>query len=116
VPQVRGGHCGFARRWPPLKASFVTPFQKSDAGKPRWTLVPWDAMSEVVAVLEHGAQKYGVDNWVNVDEPRRYVDAAFRHLIAYDLDEDIDSESGRPHLAHAVCSLLFLISIDGAKR
>lgn len=83
---------------------------KHDDGKPRWTLVPWRAMESVVAVLEHGAKKYGDDNWRHVpNASRRYVDAAARHIIAHMRGDELDRESGLPHLAHAVCSILFLL-------
>lgn len=92
-------------------------FRKADAGKPRPSLLPAKALHDVVAVLEHGAQKYGVDNWRNVDDKRRYLDAALRHLMAVmegGLDEE-DGDSGLPHLAHAACSLLFLLELRKRK-
>jgi hypothetical protein len=82
--------------------------QKHDEGKLDWTLLPPEALEEVVKVLQHGALKYGRDNWRRVpDGRRRYIAAAHRHLHAVSLGELTDPESGLPHLAHAVCSLLF---------
>jgi hypothetical protein len=82
--------------------------QKHDEGKLDWTLLPPEALEEVVKVLQHGAVKYGRDNWQRVpDGRRRYIAAAHRHLHAVSLGELTDPESGLPHLAHAVCSLLF---------
>lgn len=81
---------------------------KHDAGKPQWHLVPWGPMTVVVRVLMHGAGKYSEDNWKGVS-PRRYENAAYRHLIAWSQGEATDPESGLPHLAHAICSLLFLL-------
>lgn len=89
---------------------------KADAGKARWDLVPWAGMTEVVHVLTHGAAKYAPDNWKKVpDHRRRYLSAALRHMTAWALGEIRDAESGRPHLAHAVCCLLFLIEREGEK-
>lgn len=87
---------------------------KHDAGKPRWSLLPWRALEPVVQVLEHGAAKYAVGNWKHVaDAEARYLDAAFRHLGAHADGERLDPESGLPHLAHAVTNVLFLLWFDG---
>ncbi len=55
----------------------------------------------------------GVNNWQKVpDARRRYYDAAMRHIDSWFGGEVKDSETGLPHLAHAVCCLLFLIWFD----
>lgn len=86
---------------------------KHDSGKPRWTLFPLLAVTRIVDVLEFGAAKYGVDNWRHVDELRdRYIDAVYRHIAAWRSGETRDPDSGLPHLAHAICSLVFILTID----
>lgn len=86
---------------------------KYDNDKPQWSLVPFKAMTQVVDVLTYGARKYAPDNWKKVpDARRRYIDAAFRHLSAYTSGEKNDSETGKSHLAHAMCCLLFLLAFD----
>lgn len=86
-----------------------TPGRKDDAGKPRWSLIPPRVLGEVLGVLEFGAKRYGVDNWKNVPNSRtRYYDAAMRHITAWWEGEGRDPDSGMPHLAHAICCLLFL--------
>ncbi len=87
---------------------------KHDEDKPRWDLLPFAAAEAVVGVLTFGAQKYAPENWRFVpDARRRYFAAALRHLVAYWRGERSDPESGRPHLAHAACCLLFLLELDG---
>jgi hypothetical protein len=87
--------------------------RKDDSNKTRWSMLPWAALAHVVAVMEHGARKYGEDNWRVVENgPRRYWDAAARHMIAWADGETHDPESGLPHLAHAVCSLLFVLTLQ----
>lgn len=87
---------------------------KYDASKPRWSLIPIGTMEEVVKVLEYGANKYSPDNWKYVHNMEtRYYDAAMRHIDAYWKGEYLDEESGQPHLAHAVCCLLFLMWREG---
>lgn len=87
--------------------------KKDDATKRRYTLLPWAAVEQVVDVLDFGAKKYGEENWRHVESWRdRYTNAALRHIVAYAQGERFDRESGRPHLAHAVCSLLFVLALD----
>jgi hypothetical protein len=88
--------------------------KKDDKGKLDWTLLPWYPLEEVVRVMQHGAKKYGRDNWLHVlDSKRRYTAAAARHLIAYLAGQKNDPESGYHHLAHAVCCMLFIIYNEG---
>jgi hypothetical protein len=96
---------------------------KFDDGKPRWGLLPWDQLEEVVKVLTHGTNKYDDENWKHVDGAReRYFDAIGRHLTAYrlakekndpSLKNDHDKNgSGLSHLAHVICNALFLMWFD----
>jgi hypothetical protein len=86
---------------------------KYDSEKLRYSLVPLDALQEVVKVLEFGAKKYAPDNWKHVDNAEaRYWDAAMRHIVAYKLEDNADSETGLSHLAHAICCLMFLMNFD----
>lgn len=89
---------------------------KHDSGKPRFSLLPLKQIETVVAVLEYGAIKYAPGNWQKVENPRdRYFDAAMRHVFAWRNGEKLDPETQLPHLAHAVCCLLFLMWGDDQK-
>lgn len=84
--------------------------RKDDLGKPRYSLLPWEAVEEVVKVLNHGAKKYADNNWIKVPNAQdRYFSAAMRHLVAWKTGEVLDGESGLSHLAHAACCILFLL-------
>lgn len=86
---------------------------KYDNGKPQWSLLPFKALTQVVEVLTYGAKKYAPDNWKKVpDARRRYIDAGFRHFTAYVSGETQDPETGKHHLAHAICCLLYLVAFD----
>lgn len=99
----------------PFDAELKVPAgQKHDQGKPRYSLIPSSALASIVDVLEYGATKYAPDNWKHVENAReRYYNASMRHVQAWWSGEQVDSESGLPHLAHAICSLMFLMTLDG---
>ncbi len=89
---------------------------KHDSGKPLMGAVPPNALLAVARVLTFGAEKYGRDNWRQVENAEtRYLDAALRHINAYQRGEAVDPESGGSHLAHAVCSLMFMLELQEGK-
>lgn len=88
---------------------------KSDAGKPRLSLVPTQIITDIARIREYGINKYGaVESWKRV-EPERYKDAAYRHWLAYLADPaGVDEESGLPHLWHLACNIAFLCEMQAA--
>jgi hypothetical protein len=84
---------------------------KFDNGKPDYSLLPFAAVDEVVKVLTYGAAKYDRFNWEKVDAVR-YQAATMRHFSTHMQGEKIDPESGISHLAHAICSLLYLLDFE----
>jgi hypothetical protein len=96
-----------------MQQMLATQGRKYDTGKPDYTLLPWDAVEEVVRVLDFGAKKYARDNWKHVEGgEQRYLAAAFRHLAASARGEQCDSETSISHLAHAACCVLFALSLE----
>jgi hypothetical protein len=83
---------------------------KHDTGKLRFDLLPVDSIREVVWVLMFGSAKYGDRNWETGMAYSRLYAAALRHLMAWWEGEERDPESNLPHLAHAICCVLFLLS------
>lgn len=67
-----------------------------------------EATMSVINVLEYGARKYAPDNWSKVED-ERYEEAFLRHIMSYFSGENNDPETNEPHLAHAICCMLFLI-------
>lgn len=90
---------------------------KNDIDKLRFDLLdPWFE-DEMVDVLTFGAKKYADDNWKNVDNAyNRYYAALRRHLSAWRGGEELDPESGRPHLAHISCCVYFLRYFERLKE
>lgn len=88
---------------------------KHDSGKPRMSLIPFKALREVAKILTFGEMKYGVHNWRQGMDWSRLEDAMLRHYTAYQEGQDLDDESGLPHLAHMACCVLFLLTyyLDG---
>ena len=92
---------------------------KHDSGKADWSLMPFEVVEEINKVLEFGANKYnekGISgpeswNWAKGSGlgKWRVLNAVFRHLFAYARGQELDSESGLPHISHAACGLIFLI-------
>ena len=89
---------------------------KHDAGKLPFELLPWDAISEVAAVLRFGAGKYGVRNWERGLMCGRLYGALLRHVSAWWQGEDCDPETGLSHMAHASCCALMLLAYDERGR
>ena len=89
---------------------------KHDQGKLDWSLLPWPAIEQVVAVLTYGAVKYKRDGWKAVpDAVQRYEAAMLRHFVRWKRGELLDPESNLPHLAHMLCNLVFLMELTSDK-
>jgi hypothetical protein len=80
---------------------------KHDHGKPDLSLLDRTALEETAIVLSFGATKYGRDNWRNGLKKSSVLAAALRHIFASLDGETLDKESGRSHLAHAACEIMF---------
>ena len=87
--------------------------KKFDSEKPMMQLLPSKALVEVSKVLSFGANKYGKENWRELDDLQdRYTGGTLRHIFAHMDDEFKDPETNYSHLAHAVCGLLFKLEIE----
>lgn len=87
---------------------------KFDGGKPPMSLIDRYAIEQIAMVLAFGAQKYDAHNWRKGIAYSRLIDAALRHLYAFADGEDLDPESGLPHIAHAGCCIVFLLGMMNA--
>jgi hypothetical protein len=82
---------------------------KLDHDKPRMDLLPTIPLVEISKVLGFGAKKYSAHDWRGGIEYSRLIASAYRHLSSFNDGEDLDPESGLPHLAHLGCCVLFLL-------
>lgn len=86
---------------------------KADAGKRRLSLVPSQVIYDIAEIREYGNKKYGdSDSWKRV-EIDRYIDAAYRHFLAYINDrKGKDEESGIEHYKHLACNIAFICAME----
>lgn len=72
-------------------------------------LVPSSALIWMGRAFKEGARKYGPYNWrEKAVETMTYANATLRHLYAWIDGEDVDPESGMPHLGLAMASLAII--------
>lgn len=87
--------------------------KKYDDGKPKMHLLPPKALLEVARVLTFGADKYGEENWRDVENAqKRYASASLRHSFSHLDGEELDQETNYSHLAHAICCLMFKLELE----
>ena len=88
---------------------------KDTKGKAKWDLLPWDLVEQTVDVLTFGADKYAPEAWRQETKSDDYFAALMRHIVAYRKGEIIDPESGKTHLAHAMCNLIFIHELENKR-
>ena len=89
---------------------------KHDTGKPRLELISTVAAFKKAQILGLGAEKYGINDWRKGIAWSRLVGAALRHIFLWLDGEDNDAESRISHLAHAACSIDFLLEYEKTHR
>lgn len=77
-------------------------------GKPQWSLVDFDALEDMVRVLEYGCNKYAAHNWRKGLSINQIYESMMRHLISFINGENDCPESGLPHVGHICCNAMFL--------
>jgi hypothetical protein len=66
----------------------------TDAGKPRYDLIPRPMLKRLAELYARGAEKYGDSNWTLADsqaEVDRFKASAFRHFMQW-LEGDVDED------------------------
>lgn len=70
------------------------------------------ALLVLAEVSGFGAKKYAAHNYLKGYDWGLSLDALHRHLWAFQSGEDLDEESGLPHMAHAAWHALALVSFQ----
>lgn len=83
-----------------------------DAGKLRFDIMPPEGEAVIAGAFSYGAKKYGDRNWEKAPGLRslQFFGSMRRHLNKWRAGEDIDPESGEPHLAHVGANCMMLIA------
>lgn len=74
--------------------------------------IPVDVLAELGLVYSYGEVKYARNNWKKGTDWSQFVGSLKRHLMAWELGEDVDPESGCLHLAHVLWNAATLIYYD----
>lgn len=67
----------------------------------RYSLIPPGPLAALARVYSYGSEKYEDWNYARGYPYSWSMDSLIRHVEAFRRGENIDPESGRPHLAHA---------------
>lgn len=79
-----------------------------NCGKVDLSLIPLSTLRDEARVWMYGEKKYARFNWMKGMPWSVPFACALRHLEAWQRGEELDAESGLPHLAHAMCNLRML--------
>lgn len=100
---------------PRLAAPDGNPKTRFGMAKPPLSLIPGAARVQLAEAFRDGAVKYGPANWrVDPVTASTYLNAAERHLISWQDGEEVASDSGVHHLAHAAACLLILLDAQAS--
>ena len=79
--------------------------------KPDWSLVPWEGLAQVVAVMSWSeAQKHSGGEW-QTKTAAYHAGKAIGHTVAHLRGKVTDDESGLPSLAHAAARALMACGV-----
>ncbi len=83
-------------------------------GKAPMELIPGKPLAAVARVLEGGAKKYGIRNWLRERiSASTYIGAIFRHaILEWAEGTDIDKDSGEHPLAHVIACCLLVMDAE----
>jgi hypothetical protein len=84
---------------------------KYDNGKAPLHLIPPEVLVEISEIFGFGAAKYGENNWRDdggTTNFGRTYSSIQRHLNSFWQGEDLDPESSKSHLIHAITQLIIL--------
>jgi len=89
--------------------------KKFDTGKLPYDLLAPEYLEGTADILAFGAGKYGARNWEAGMAWSRPFAALMRHMWAWWRGEHLDAETGKSHLWHASCCLMFLVAYEARK-
>lgn len=82
---------------------------KRDDKKPRYDLIPVEALARLAKTFEVGEEHYGKDNWKkgikDAEFKRDCLNHAIEHILRY-------GDGSEDHLAHAMANISMLIYFE----
>lgn len=95
---------------PAASTKHTNPKDACGSRKVQISTIPETVLVMIAAGMTEGARKYGRHNYrVKGVRASVYYDAAMRHLLAWYGGENMDKDSGLPHVAKAITSLCVLL-------
>lgn len=79
-----------------------------NSGKPEFSQLDPQFILDLAALMTKCAEKYEKWNWAKGQEYLTPLDSMFRHLAAFTAGEDIDPESGHPHMQHIAANCMII--------
>lgn len=98
-------YCDYKNMWGDIKDTLA---ERKNDDKLRYSLVDVESIEGLIKVLEFGAKKYSPNNWQKGLTYTSIYDSLMRHMTAIMKGEDVDPESGLPHIDHVGCNWMFL--------
>lgn len=84
VAQLPGAPTGFVTKDSGKREEFTTGSRRdTQQGKPRYDLIPVQALARLADLYARGAEKYGDHNWQKGQPYSRVYASLFRHLIQW---------------------------------
>lgn len=84
--------------------------RRDNEGKPRMSLLPFDALRELASLFTWGASKYGAWNWAKGLSWSETMDSLIRHQEKWLKREELD-ESGFNHDVHILWNAIVLVAM-----
>lgn len=88
---------------------------KFDGGKPRYDLIPPEALDALAQLYGIGAAKYADRNWEKGIKYSRVFAAMMRHAWAWWRGEKIDLETGLSHMTSVAWNAFALFTYDARR-
>lgn len=89
---------------------------KLDEGKTRYELIDAEGLELLAQVYTFGTKKYAPENWRIGFKWQRCIGSLLRHVFAFLRGEEVNAESGLPHLMHAAWWCFTLVWFSKYRR
>lgn len=86
--------------------------RKDDSDKAPHHLLAPELLTATATILDFGAKKYAPRNWEKGMAWSRCYSALQRHMLSWWAGEGKDPDTGKSHLWHAACNIMFLIAYE----